>query len=197
MFNLELVLFHISKMFRLLDSSQHSVSVLEVNKLVFKPAVDDPVDTEILDKNLADLPQEIFKGCLLFSVSPMNQEQIAETVNTSDPVSWSNCKNHKLIKSDRTLLMNKLDQIGSGKLTWSKGSNGFAKINHNIFSWLDFSWGLLLVNCLPLLHCVLLLLSLGRACCCRFFSDLMLLKRLRRQWELFKASFSASLNLQF
>lgn len=136
-------LLDVGEVFRVLDSSEHLESVLQVSDLMSHFAVHDPVDAKVLDKDGADFPENLLEGDHLAGVSGSCQNQVAEALDSTDGSFGLADEVDKLLKSDAFGLQKRL-QVLDGKLRNSKRSDGFSVVDDQVFGAAGLSGSLLL-----------------------------------------------------
>ena len=136
-------LLDVGEVFRVLDSSEHLESVLQVGNLVSHFAVHDPVDAKVLDKDGADFPENFLEGNHLAGVSGSCQNQVAEALDSADGSLGLADEVDKLLESD-AFGFQKWLKVLDGKLRNSKRSVGLSVVDDQVFGAAGLSGSLLL-----------------------------------------------------
>jgi len=136
-------LLDVGEIFRVLDSSEHFESVLQVSDLVSHFAVHDPVDAEIFDEDGADFPENFLESNDLARVSRSCENEVAEALDSADGSLGLADEIDKLLESDAFGLKEGF-KVLNGKLRNSKRSNRLSVVDDQVLGTAWFSGSLLL-----------------------------------------------------
>jgi len=117
---------------RILDSSEHFESILQIGHFMGDLAVDDPIHAKVLDEDFTDMLENIFKSNHSLAVGGSDQKEGAEAAHTPDVLLGAGNEGDKLLAS-QTLLLENILEIGDSNRRGRERNDGLSIVDGHVF----------------------------------------------------------------